>query len=354
MRLGAAVRCCRRADDRPVAHIRPPSPAARCRAASGSAARGVRRAAGYARCAVPPQPVVAACMRWDARPPGGAASLRAAGLCPGGALSVQRASLTRSGATAQMPHPWFQMLQDEEAEAEAAPEEAAAGGDAAGADAAGGGDVVFPDDYPNSVKHFLMLGAIGFLMGAIVFLTLNFMRAKRSTAHSVSGRELPARLCRAGAPRARLRTRSRVPGAAAAGLWIWRLLKAAKAARAPLAGVPRDQPQRTVCRRALSRRQRKKSRKLESNPTEAPCTPSQLERGTRALVMRAVCRYWLSCADCLPRPPPCTVATPHPTPPCRLPPPARAVPAVHLHPLDGAGDELLRHVDWPGRHVQDQ
>ena len=49
-----------------------------------------------------------------------------------------------------------------------------------------GGDVVFPDDYPNSVKHFLMLGAIGFLIGAIVFLTLNFMRVRRSLAHSVS------------------------------------------------------------------------------------------------------------------------------------------------------------------------
>jgi len=81
-----------------------------------------------------------------------------------------------------MPHPWFQMLQDEEAEAEAA---APADDAAAPADAAGG-DVVFPDDYPNSVKHFLMLGAVGLLIGAIVFITLNFMRAKRSTAHSVT------------------------------------------------------------------------------------------------------------------------------------------------------------------------
>ena len=72
-----------------------------------------------------------------------------------------------------MPHPKFQMLQDDAAAA--AP---------AAADA--GGDVVFPDDYPNSVKHFLMLGAIGFLIGAIVFLTLNFMRVRRSLAHSVS------------------------------------------------------------------------------------------------------------------------------------------------------------------------
>jgi len=72
-----------------------------------------------------------------------------------------------------MPHPKFQMLQDDAAA------EAPAAADA-------GGDVVFPDDYPNSVKHFLMLGAIGFLIGAIVFLTLNFMRVRRSLAHSVS------------------------------------------------------------------------------------------------------------------------------------------------------------------------
>ena len=72
-----------------------------------------------------------------------------------------------------MPHPKFQMLQDDAAA------EAPAAADA-------GGDVVFPDDYPNSVKHFLMLGAIGFLIGAIVFLALNFMRVRRSLAHSVS------------------------------------------------------------------------------------------------------------------------------------------------------------------------
>jgi len=83
-----------------------------------------------------------------------------------------------------LARPWFTMLQDEEAEEEAAApaEDAAAGGDGA----AGGGEVVFPDDYPNSVKHFLMLGAIGMLIGAIVFISLNFLRAKRSTAHSVT------------------------------------------------------------------------------------------------------------------------------------------------------------------------
>jgi hypothetical protein len=57
---------------------------------------------------------------------------------------------------------------------------------AADAAAAGGADVVFPDDYPNSVKHFLMLGAVGFLLGAIVFLSLNYMRVRRTTAHSVT------------------------------------------------------------------------------------------------------------------------------------------------------------------------
>ena len=73
------------------------------------------------------------------------------------------------GCTAQMPHPWFQMLQDEEAPAAEAPA-AEAPAPAAGAGEAAGGDVVFPDDYPNSVKHFLMLGAVGMLIGAVVFV----------------------------------------------------------------------------------------------------------------------------------------------------------------------------------------
>merc|ERR1712230_191967 len=81
-----------------------------------------------------------------------------------------------------MPHPWFQMLQDEEAPAAEAPAPAPA----AGAGEAAGGDVVFPDDYPNSVKHFLMLGAVGMLIGAVVFLSLNMLRSKRSTVHSVT------------------------------------------------------------------------------------------------------------------------------------------------------------------------
>ena len=91
------------------------------------------------------------------------------------------------GCTAQMPHPWFQMLQDEEAPAAEAPAaEAPAPAPAAGAGEAAGGDVVFPDDYPNSVKHFLMLGAVGMLIGAVVFLSLNMLRSKRSTVHSVT------------------------------------------------------------------------------------------------------------------------------------------------------------------------
>merc|ERR1719263_2619357 len=86
-----------------------------------------------------------------------------------------------------MPHPWFQMLQDEEAPAAEAPAaEAPAPAPAAGAGEAAGGDVGFPDDYPNSVKHFLMLGAVGMLIGAVVFLSLNMLRSKRSTVHSVT------------------------------------------------------------------------------------------------------------------------------------------------------------------------
>ena len=52
--------------------------------------------------------------------------------------------------------------------------------------ARGGQWVTFPDDYPNSVKHFLMLGAVGMLIGAVVFLSLNMLRSKRSTVHSVT------------------------------------------------------------------------------------------------------------------------------------------------------------------------
>jgi len=69
-------------------------------------------------------------------------------------------------------------LQDEEAEA--APEEAAAEG---GEAAAGGADVSFPEDYPNSVKHFLLIGCLGMLLGACVFLWLSMSRPKSSLPH---------------------------------------------------------------------------------------------------------------------------------------------------------------------------
>lgn len=50
---------------------------------------------------------------------------------------------------------------------------------------AAAGDVTFPDDYPNSVKHFLLMGCVGFAFGAIVFLYLTIMRTKSSVTHSL-------------------------------------------------------------------------------------------------------------------------------------------------------------------------
>jgi len=79
-------------------------------------------------------------------------------------------------------------LQDEEAEAapeEAAPAEAADGA-APAADAgaaAGAADVSFPEDYPNSVKHFLLIGCLGMFIGACVFLWLSMSRPKSSLPH---------------------------------------------------------------------------------------------------------------------------------------------------------------------------
>jgi bacteriorhodopsin len=72
-------------------------------------------------------------------------------------------------------------LQDEEAEA--APEEAPAAEAAGGDAAAGGADVTFPDDYPNSVKHFLLIGCLGMLIGSCVFLWLSMSRPKSSLPH---------------------------------------------------------------------------------------------------------------------------------------------------------------------------
>jgi len=57
---------------------------------------------------------------------------------------------------------------------------------AASAPAAGGGDIKFPDDYPNSVKHFLMIGAVGMMIGAGIFLYLSMSRSKASIYHSLA------------------------------------------------------------------------------------------------------------------------------------------------------------------------
>jgi len=54
--------------------------------------------------------------------------------------------------------------------------------DAAAAPAAAG-DVTFPDDYPNSVKHFLLIGCLGMLIGSCVFLWLSMSRPKSSLPH---------------------------------------------------------------------------------------------------------------------------------------------------------------------------
>ena len=47
------------------------------------------------------------------------------------------------------------------------------------------GDVTFPDDYPNSVKHMLMIGALGFFIGTIVLVYLSMSRKKASVSHSL-------------------------------------------------------------------------------------------------------------------------------------------------------------------------
>lgn len=46
--------------------------------------------------------------------------------------------------------------------------------------------VTFPDDYPNSVKHFLLMGCLGFAIGSGVFLYLTIMRTKSSVTHSIT------------------------------------------------------------------------------------------------------------------------------------------------------------------------
>ena len=69
-------------------------------------------------------------------------------------------------------------------EAEAAAEPAAAAAEPV-AEAAASGEVTFPDDYPNSVKHVLLIGSMAFFIGAIVFLYLSMTRKKATVAHSL-------------------------------------------------------------------------------------------------------------------------------------------------------------------------
>ena len=47
------------------------------------------------------------------------------------------------------------------------------------------GDVTFPDDYPNSVKHVLLIGSLGFFIGTIVLGYLLLSRKKASVSHSL-------------------------------------------------------------------------------------------------------------------------------------------------------------------------
>eukprot|EP00284_Hemiselmis_tepida_P013289 CAMPEP_0174925686 /NCGR_PEP_ID=MMETSP1355-20121228/8080_1 /TAXON_ID=464990 /ORGANISM="Hemiselmis tepida, Strain CCMP443" /LENGTH=249 /DNA_ID=CAMNT_0016171633 /DNA_START=28 /DNA_END=777 /DNA_ORIENTATION=+ len=50
---------------------------------------------------------------------------------------------------------------------------------------AAGGSITFPDDYPNSVKHFLLIGSLGCVVGAVVALYFNLNRTKPSVVHSL-------------------------------------------------------------------------------------------------------------------------------------------------------------------------
>lgn len=70
--------------------------------------------------------------------------------------------------------------------AEAAPAEAPADSSSSPVSAGADGEVTFPDDYPNSVRHFLLLGAIAMFVGAVIFMVLNLLRPKKTIAHSVT------------------------------------------------------------------------------------------------------------------------------------------------------------------------
>ena len=45
--------------------------------------------------------------------------------------------------------------------------------------------ITFPDDFPNSVKHTLLVGALGFFIATIIFVYLSFTRKKASLSHSL-------------------------------------------------------------------------------------------------------------------------------------------------------------------------
>ncbi len=45
--------------------------------------------------------------------------------------------------------------------------------------------MTFPEDYPNSVKHVLMIGTLAFFIGTIVLVYLSMSKKKASISHSL-------------------------------------------------------------------------------------------------------------------------------------------------------------------------
>jgi bacteriorhodopsin len=43
--------------------------------------------------------------------------------------------------------------------------------------------VTFPDDYPNSVRHFLLIGFLGMFIGSIVFFYMGISRKVNTVSH---------------------------------------------------------------------------------------------------------------------------------------------------------------------------
>ena len=43
--------------------------------------------------------------------------------------------------------------------------------------------VTFPDDYPNSVRHFLLIGFLGMFIGSIVFFYMGISRKVNTISH---------------------------------------------------------------------------------------------------------------------------------------------------------------------------